>query len=545
MKKEVIKMYRFRLTSLLLCVSILSVTLSGCSLKRDINGKESEIPATETQAETETREIPASEIQSMILQGNRTGNISYQLMDESGTHDGVFSFEVSEDAFHAYDEGREIYSDSSGTFYYDESQWKSEEGSFYDIWDLVSSSNCVSSGRTKIGEKECYHLSLEDARENTCFYAICALNGYLKTKSNGLQYDFYIGVDTGEIERVDVTMPFTAIKGKEDITGELSASLTTLEISQAISVERPEIQIDMGSEDITGYGIINGEENLYQNESFNIQILGKDLFVLDEKKTQELKKKYEAIQSPYMEEAYGMGDGIIVSIVTTLCKKNEKAASVIKEYLGGCKAEQVEKADKIKCGDTEYACYTSRINQTNTKTYGTVKDGKALVITIYYSEESILSDFEKEMYGMDEDPAWEPTEWILNKEYSVITPKGYSIVEKDSGELYVCMESSEGEVNVFALEETALDDELSGQTVSAGDVIREQLSKTEVPIGNDTSMLYLSIHNTEGNYEYYTYIGLIQMENDLIEIYAVSAEADRDYTEEFTGIAENISKINK
>lgn len=47
-------MYRFRLISLLLCVSISSVTISGCSLK-NIDGKESEILVIETQTEKENR----------------------------------------------------------------------------------------------------------------------------------------------------------------------------------------------------------------------------------------------------------------------------------------------------------------------------------------------------------------------------------------------------------------------------------------------------------------------------------------------------------
>lgn len=196
----------------------------------------------------------------------------------------------------------------------------------------------------------------------------------------------------------------------------------------------------------------------------------------------------------------------------------------------------------MKLAGNNYATSTSTINQTQTKTYGTGVDGQVLIFTLYYTDAATIDSFEKKnIFSTSENPFWEAESWTLEGKYQVTTPKSYSIVKGESGDLYVDMKSSADELNVFAIENSSIDTEIENETATEGNTTRVVKGQEDVALADGSTMKYLMVFNTEPNLTYYTYVGLIQKDTAVIKLYAVSTVENADFKSTYTEIANNVS----
>ena len=99
------------------------------------------------------------------------------------------------------------------------------------------------------------------------------------------------------------------------------------------------------------------------------------------------------------------------------------------------------------------------------------------------------------------------------------------------------MKKNNDEVNVFALESTTVENEIGKISSEGGEVTGQD----PVDIGNGQSMTYVTAHYTDPSYEYWTYTGFLPVGNDVIEYYAVSTSAEKNYASIYTALAQNTS----
>ena len=290
-------------------------------------------------------------------------------------------------------------------------------------------------------------------------------------------------------------------------------------------------------------GEILAENNTYKNQTFSLQVIGRDLFVFDTAKTEELKSNYELSGSNYQEEAYGSGEGVIVNI-SSIKSMGASTETVLKKYLSDSAAEGVQVENNISFAGNQYAVMTSMINQTHTRSYATGVNGRVLIITLYYSEESTVTMFEKNhICNISDTPLWEAATWILEVKYQVTTPNGYSIVQSESGDLFVCMVSSEDEMNIFAIENKSVEEEAASETQTAGTTTRELKTQEDITLNDGSIMKYYVVYNSEPNLNYYTYVGLLQKDTAVIKFYMVSTAGDADYKKIYAEAANSVSVI--
>ena len=196
-------------------------------------------------------------------------------------------------------------------------------------------------------------------------------------------------------------------------------------------------------------------------------------------------------------------------------------------------ATAVQTAGVVEAGTLSYLCSTAVINDAKTKTYCAEQDGRALIMTIYYTDDGTPAVFESNVYGFGEDPLWEEETWTLAGKIDVRTPKGYSIVKGESNDLYVCMESSSGDVNVFALDGRTIDEEFEKETATTSDTARDVVFDEWKTASDGSEMRYFVVKNSDPNYDYYTYVGLAQKDSVVLKYYAVSSSGDLDYSGTF------------
>lgn len=541
------------------CLSLsMASVLTGCSLtpqKTPQTEASTEakpvVPQTETQSETavqtesETqKEVSLKDIQVSVEKGGRKGNVELQIEDSIGSKQISENFASSSSAFSSQDsEGNGVYMDSDSVLYTRDGKWKEIQGDYQDIFNLIYSDECDKKEDTVINDNACYHLSLDSDDNIGALLGYCYMNGYSDIVCGSTHFDFYINRETKQFVRIDVSMPFLATAGDStDAKGEISGSIIVTD-ANAEAIVKPEIEKEDTKTAASDYktGEILGDKNAYQNQQFGIQILGQDLFTFDSAKTDELKGSYIDSGSKYQEEAYAYGDGVILNI-SSIESNGSSTEDIIKQYLSDSAAEEVNAGEQIKLAGNNYATAASMINQTQTKTYGTGVDGQVLIFTLYYTDVATIDSFEKKnIFSTSENPFWEAECWTLEGKYQVTTPKGYSIVKGESGDLYVDMKSSFDELNVFAIENSSIDTEIENETVTEGNTTREVKGQEDVTLADGSVMKYLMVFNTEPNLTYYTYVGLIQKDTAVIKIYAVSSADNADFKATYTDVANSIS----
>lgn len=541
------------------CFSLsMASVLTGCSLTPQKTPKTEAstevkpvVPQTETQSETavqtETKalkEASLKDVQVSVEKGGRKGNVELQIEDSTGSKQISENFASSSSAFSSQDsEENGVYMDSDSVLYARDGKWKEIQGDYQDIFNLIYSDECDKKEDTVINDNACYHLSLDSDDNIGALLGYCYMNGYSDIVCGSTHFDFYINRETKQFVRIDVSMPFLATAGDStDAKGEISGSIIVTD-TNADAIVKPETEKEDTKTATSDYktGEILGDKNAYQNQQFGIQILGQDLFTFDSAKTDELKGSYIDSGSKYQEEAYAYGDGVILNI-SSIESNGSSTEDIIKQYLSDSAAEEVNAGEQIKLAGNNYATATSIINQTQTKTYGTGVDGQVLIFTLYYTDVATIDSFEKKnIFSTSENPFWEAECWILEGKYQVTTPKGYSIVKGESGDLYVDMKSSFDELNVFAIDNSSIDTEIVNETVTEGNTTREVKGQEDVTLADGSVMKYLMVFNTEPNLTYYTYVGLIQKDTAVIKIYAVSSADNADFKATYTDVANSIS----
>lgn len=541
------------------CFSLsMASVLTGCSLTPQKTPKTEAstevkpvVPQTETQSETavqtETKalkEASLKDVQVSVEKGGRKGNVELQIEDSTGSKQISENFASSSSAFSSQDsEENGVYMDSDSVLYARDGKWKEIQGDYQDIFNLIYSDECDKKEDTVINDNACYHLSLDSDDNIGALLGYCYMNGYSDIVCGSTHFDFYINRETKQFVRIDVSMPFLATAGDStDAKGEISGSIIVTD-TNADAIVKPETEKEDTKTATSDYktGEILGDKNAYQNQQFGIQILGQDLFTFDSAKTDELKGSYIDSGSKYQEEAYAYGDGVILNI-SSIESNGSSTEDIIKQYLSDSAAEEVNAGKQIKLAGNNYATATSIINQTQTKTYGTGVDGQVLIFTLYYTDVATIDSFEKKnIFSTSENPFWEAECWILEGKYQVTTPKGYSIVKGESGDLYVDMKSSFDELNVFAIDNSSIDTEIVNETVTEGNTTREVKGQEDVTLADGSVMKYLMVFNTEPNLTYYTYVGLIQKDTAVIKIYAVSSADNADFKATYTDVANSIS----
>ena len=540
------------------CFSLsMASVLTGCSLTPQKTPKTEAstevkpvVPQTETQSETavqtETKalkEASLKDVQVSVEKGGRKGNVELQIEDSTGSKQISENFASSSSAFSSQDsEENGVYMDSDSVLYARDGKWKEIQGDYHDIFNLIYSDECDKKEDTVINDNACYHLSLDSDDNIGALLGYCYMNGYSDIVCGSTHFDFYINRETKQFVRIDVSMPFLATAGDStDTKGEISGSIIVTD-TNADAIVKPETEKEDTKTAASDYktGEILGDKNAYQNQQFGIQILGQDLFTFDSAKTDELKGSYIDSGSKYQEEAYAYGDGVILNI-SSIESNGSSTEDIIKQYLSDSAAEEVNAGEQIKLAGNNYATATSIINQTQTKTYGTGVDGQVLIFTLYYTDVATIDSFEKKnIFSTSENPFWEAECWTLEGKYQVTTPKGYSIVKGESGDLYVDMKSSFDELNVFAIENSSIDTEIVNETVTEGNTTREVKGQEDVTLADGSVMKYLMVFNTEPNLTYYTYVGLIQKDTAVIKIYAVSSADNADFKATYTDVANSI-----
>ena len=541
------------------CLSLsMASVLTGCSLtpqKTPQTEASTEakpvVPQTETQSETavqtesETqKEVSLKDIQVSVEKGGRKGNVELQIEDSTGSKQISENFASSSSAFSSQDsEGNGVYMDSDSVLYTRDGKWKEIQGDYQDIFNLIYSDECDKKEDTVINDNACYHLSLDSDDNIGALLGYCYMNGYSDIVCGSTHFDFYINREMKQFVRIDVSMPFLATAGDStDAKGEISGNIIVTD-ANAEAIVKPEIEKEDTKTAASDYktGEILGDKNAYQNQQFGIQILGQDLFTFDSAKTDELKGSYIDSGSKYQEEAYAYGDGVILNI-SSIESNGSSTEDIIKQYLSDSAAEEVNAGEQIKLAGNNYATAASIINQTQTKTYGTGVDGQVLIFTLYYTDAATIDSFEKKnIFSTSENPFWEAESWTLEGKYQVTTPKGYSIVKGESGDLYVDMKSSADELNVFAIENSSIDTEIENETATEGNTTRVVKGQEDVALADGSTMKYLMVFNTEPNLTYYTYVGLIQKDTAVIKLYAVSTVENADFKSTYTEIANNVS----
>ena len=389
---------------------------------------------------------------------------------------------------------------------------------------------------------EYYHLS---ATQDSPFNAIAAIGELYEFQNivNGNpSYDIYISKVREDIMRIDMEIPFRGTIDGTSKKGVMTVSFMPTG-NTGVSMEKPEPEPEEEPDDYE-QGTIAPESNKYQNKTFDIQILGGDVFSFDVENTKELSNNYEEKKSEYKEEAYGSSMGVIVNISSIKAEDNTKE-NVMAKYLQDCMASNIMNTGVINIGSGEYVTSTADINETKTKTYCTLADDHALIITIYTNDSASVAAFEENMYSVSENPFWTEESWVLEEKYEITTPKGYSIVKTESSSLYACMRSTTESVDIFAIENGNIDAETSKETQPTGSEVKEVVSQEDVDMGANGTMRYIVTHSTDSGNEYYTYIGLIQKNNAVIKFYSVSASPDKDFKYVFQKFTDKIKDLTE
>lgn len=540
-------------------VMLSAMTLSGCAPKRE-GPNEVQVPVQPVQAETPTGQSPPTEavteaetqapeteappqlsvkdLQISVPKTPYSGTASVQVSGELGEASGTFTYRMDGNAFSASSpDGAEVYSDSRATIACKDGVWEEATGRFLDIWDLVHEDGCTMEGDGMANGQTCYHLRYQTDDQAGPICGICASLGYKNALNGTCVYDFYVSQADFSIVRLDISMPFMAESNGE--TGQCSTQMSfATESTYTDTLVRPDVQVEQSASPVAyEKGTLQG--NLYKNEFFGIQIAGKDLFSFNGERTEELSGEYESMGSSYLEEAYGEKQGVIVNI-SSIPAYGDTKENVMAKYLQDSSAQDIQTAPNISVGRKDYSCATASVNGTSTKTYCTQSGGECLLITVYFNSQDTPQLFEGGMFGLDEDPDWQPDSWELLGKYTAETPSGYSVAQDESSDVFVCMKGRDQEVNIFALEGSALEDEVAQETSSDSLVERSVQEQRSVALDNGLSMEYLCVLNTEQERSYYTYVGLVSLDTAVIKIYVVST-AQTDLSGTFAKFADLVS----
>lgn len=523
-----------------LSVLIMGVALTGCSAKKEKPVTQTELYQIETEVKTETEAetdvtLPSkSEIQASVLRRGKEGSFEYQI-STSSVVEGIGTYKTDIDGVQLFTDTMEFYSTVENTVIVMNEKSTVLDDKFIDIWSLMYRENALLKDVVQINEKDCYLVTSDYDTTCSLFSGICIKEGYSDVITGPIHCDFYISCDLHEFVRADIRTNFLANKNGVDEKGELFISLK-VDNTHADKITVPSEYLEQPDSYIAG--TIDDSNNSYLNEYFDLQIIGEELFVFDPDETERISDSYKASKSSYEEEAYGAGTNYIINIASIRNDDSSKE-SLLEKYLKDSTASEIESANTIQIGKNSYICKKAVINGTDTKTYCTDVQDRFLFITVYHKKK--ISRVEKNFFSSTDNPFWNKESWILEGKYNVNTPYGYSIIKNESNELYVCMSSSINKVNIFAIENSNIETEIEVETVNTGKTVREIREQSQEKISDGIVLSYYKIFNKDQDYQYYTHIGLMQVDTAVIKFHEVTTDDTSDYKDIFKEFAREVS----
>lgn len=496
-------------------------------------------PPTEPPTE---KPLTIKDVQVKTKKTQRTGTVSYEIADSTGSNTGTMDFQADASAFLANGDAGLAYAGKRLVAYDRGEGWKETEGEFVDLWSLMYD-DCEMPGMTDINGRPCYHLMTENDGVSGYFASIAGAAGYDDLIIGEARLDYYVDKETFEVVRATASAEFQANYGDDVRQGRIAMSFESTN-ADSVSITEPAIVPDVvetEAKDDYEVGTISSYDNVYKNRTFDVQIVGGEGLWFDQSKTDEIAEGYSQTGSSYKEEAYAEGDLGILNVVSIRTGGRTRDA-VLEKYMTDSGAQAIQTAGVVDAGSNSYVCSTATINGAATKSYCTATSDRALVMTLYYTDPNALTTFESSLYAYADDPLWQEDSWTLAGDVTVKTPKGYKISSEDSSDLFVCMTSSSNEVNVFSLEGRTMDSEAEREIASSPDTTKETVVDEWLTPSEGTDMRYLVLKcvDSKSGMEYYEYVGLVQKDATTIKFYAVSTNEGLDYGATFTEFANAI-----
>lgn len=534
---------RFNMSKKILLLLFAVCLVSGCGKKEDLEQtKETELAVITPTVEREykEKEITTKDVQLSVSEKCQSGSLQYQISVGSETREGIMNYQASPEAFYAAGQDSALYAGTECSMFRVQDKWIEQGESFQDLFNKVQEDAELKKDASVDGIS-CHHLQIKNDDVIPICFSLLYLNGIRDAANSEMDLDFYINQDNGNIIRTEISMPFLGSMKNKETEGVLTIRLTANEWPDDLQIPKPEIEME-NNRNTYETGNIVEDKNVYRNDVFKIQVLGKNLINFDSAKTQELKEQYLSSGSNYQEEAYALGENLILNISSINTELNTE--EIMKKYLSDSGASDIKISDPLKAADLELYCAVAKINSTKTKSYCVKKNQLSLIMTLYYLSDDNVKSFEGNIFSTDEDPFWQEENWTLLDKYTVKTIKGYTIDTSNSGNLYVCMKSSGREINIFALENTSLENEIEKQIESEDGETKEIISNTQIPL-NSGNLTYLIIHSTEPDFEYWIHVGLQPVENGMLEYYSIETEEDADCSDVFRQFAEGCSVVTQ
>lgn len=523
--------------------------------------------------QTEEKMKSPKDILVKVPKSDRSGTVQAVISIGDSEDTVVASFQSNQKAIGIQDsEGNTIYSDENVSGYYSNKKWTKIDSSFKNLWNGIYKSQFEKIAT--IDEKERYKYTIEYEDTLTPIAGMLCYDEISDFITGSTEISYYIDPDTFQIVRMDAVTDFQGTKttrledasvqeefdsgfepGSEsesetepaEISENVMGSVTVIYLpssTDSVTLKTPVIKDEKPTEskqektkNTYNPGAISADKNLYMNSQFDLQVAGKDLFSIDTVKTTELNQKYADQGKGYTEECYGSGTGILLNIISF--KSEKEADSALADYVTENSGEDIVSEEDVTIGETIYKTAKATINGAPIKSYAGKKNGRILIMTIFYQAENTVSDFEKQIYSMKDDPFWKQDSWTMSG-YTVTTPDGYSIQYDKSSDFFTEFSSKDSDINIFLFNGTSIDSKISEETTADDKSVKETITSEPITLQDGSQMTYLQIKNTDKDYVYYTYIGLRQIDADLMEYYIVSTSADEDYRSLFETISENI-----
>lgn len=520
----------------ILLILLAGIQLTGCS-----PGSEKKAEIVEITEVEPVKEIGIRDLQVSIPKSGKHGTLTYSVISAGEKTEGSLSFTDSGTSFEGEDENKiQYYSLLDQLIYKTEDGWKAASDSYMSFWNLVYEKE----GKLK-EEESWYEIILEGVEDdNPCMKGLLYSLGFELPVFGNSSFDFFIDKETRNILNLEVQVPFLADQNEKTTNGFLNLKFDVEENGDYV-IEAPDIEIQTSQqEDTKEFGTLLYGKNLYQNKVMDLQIYGKDQFCFDQEKTEELALQYRESKNAYQEEGYAVGENQILNIVS-MKKQDLDAKEALMKYLKDSQAEKIKETGELTIGDGKYVSCSASINGNKTKTYAGDKENRLLFFTLYYQDKAQIADFEKCLFSMSENPLWEPETGSIGDKYTFKTPKNYRISKEDSNAFYLCMETDQDSLNVFIIKDGNMEKEIKRDTENQGEVLREILKEEELLVPDDRSLHYFLVHNVAPDYDYYTYLGFCQEENDVMKLYSVRMDPDEDYQTIYKTILKDMKRMKK
>jgi len=564
-----------------------ALTITGCGKKQDaesqspspvqvqpVKPEEVKIQEEATEAQSETKAAAVKPVQKQTepkmedpkdvlvktAKTDMSGAVQATISMSEGDSEIDASFQANGSAIGIQDKnGNTLYSDKDTNGYYENGTWEKIDSGYADVFSGLYNADFEKTA--SIDGTQCYKFTRTYDDTITSVAGMLRFSEISDYITGTVEVSYYVDPEEYKLVRVDTATDFQGMRKLEKQTSEdeteaadgspqeetenamgslvvifIPTSYDTVSLKAPVIKEKPKEDIKEEQKDTYAAGTISAENGLYQNAAFDIQIAGKDLFTYDTDKTAQMAQQYKDQKSAYTEECYAAGDGVLLNVISE--KTSDDATNTLNEYLKANSSENIQAGDPVSVGNAQYETATATVTNAPIKAYVTVKNGRALVMTLFYQDASAAASFEQQLYTMADDALWVEDSWTLGQ-YEVKTPKGYSIDYENSGDTFTEFTSTERMVNIFQIYDTDVASETAAETASSNGMTKEIVTNEPVAMNDGNTMTYLVMKAVDQGYTYYIYEGIVQKDTDVIKYYSVSASADEDLRQTYTDFYNN------